>query len=128
MFCMPLFTPDTARENAAKAHQARRRNEEVRAIAVAEPVTPPPEPPQVAAPLAETEVYVSNQLVYVRAHIARVDKLLEKETDALSLDRLARARNTLAEQERILAGRPLPGALRPGKPGKPARETDLEPI
>lgn len=49
----------------------------------------------------------------VRAQMRRLDEMLSRERDPLSLDRLARALAVLAEQERLLDGRPLPGSLRP---------------
>jgi hypothetical protein len=54
----------------------------------------------------------------VRKHLDRLDELMMTETDPQKLDRLASAQARLAEQERILDGRPLPGSLRP-KPPKP---------
>jgi hypothetical protein len=48
----------------------------------------------------------------------RIDGMIEKETDPMKLDRLASAQARLAEQERLLAGRPMPGSFRPKKPAE----------
>lgn len=62
--------------------------------------------------------FASVSLVHVREHIARLDGLLAQELKAnapraAALRDLAHARKALADQERQLAGRPLPGSLRP---------------
>lgn len=51
----------------------------------------------------------------MREQLDRLDTMLLAEKDAQKLDRLASAQLRLSEQERILAGRPLPGSRRPGK-------------
>jgi hypothetical protein len=43
----------------------------------------------------------------------RLDSMMAKEMDPQRLDRLASAQSKLSEQERILAGRPLPGSRKP---------------
>lgn len=53
----------------------------------------------------------------------RLDALLDRERDPQALDRLASAYAKLADQERILSGRPLPGSRRP----KPEREPKAQP-
>jgi hypothetical protein len=45
--------------------------------------------------------------------MTRLDGLMSTATDPRDLDRLAAAWSKLAEQERILDGRPLPGSRRP---------------
>lgn len=49
-----------------------------------------------------------------------LDAMVLEETDPQKLDRIASAQAKLAEQERILDGRPLPGSRRPGSE-RPAR-------
>jgi hypothetical protein len=50
--------------------------------------------------------------------LSRLGDMLEKEKAPHKLDRLASAQAKVAEQERVLAGRPLPGSLK----HKPVRE------
>jgi hypothetical protein len=107
---MSQFTPANARENAAKAHEARKRNEELRQqAALAEPqiaATPPANCP----PGAD---FVTERLPRVRKQLERLDHLMKQETDPAKLDRLAAALYRLSEQERIMSGRPLPGSYKP---------------
>jgi hypothetical protein len=53
------------------------------------------------------------RLVRVRKQLNRLDEMMMTENDAQKLDRIASAAARLAEQERQLAGRPMPGSLRP---------------
>lgn len=76
--------------------------------------------------LDEGEMYRKERIKTVRAQLARVDGLLLKSKDPQELDRLASAASRLAEQERQLAGRPLPGSLRPKQERAP-RSTSAEP-
>jgi len=57
--------------------------------------------------------YLPDRLMRVRAQLDRIDEMILTETDGKVLQALATATAKLAEQERILGGRPLPGALRP---------------
>lgn len=57
--------------------------------------------------------YIKEQLKIVRARMKQVNEMMIAETDAGKMDRLASAWSKLAEQERILDGRPLPGSLKP---------------
>jgi len=43
----------------------------------------------------------------------------------MKLDRLASAQARLSEQERLLAGRPMPGSFRPKKPPEPRRHNAM---
>lgn len=59
-----------------------------------------------------------SRLIRVRKQLDLLDGLLESQAvkptlDAQCLDRLASALARLSEQERQLAGRPMPGSLRP---------------
>lgn len=116
----PLFTTENAREMQARAVEARRRNAELReaerlAALVAAQTAPP------------ASDYVAARLMRVREHIARVDGELAKASEALDIERLARALAALAELERVLDGRPLPGSRRPGKE-RAERRAELEPM
>jgi hypothetical protein len=101
---MACITAANAREMAARSHEARRQRQSARENA--------PELPEL------DEDYADHRLARVRAQLDRVDQMMMKEADPQKLDRLASAQARLAEQERILDGRPLPGSLKP-KPPKP---------
>jgi len=114
------ITSANARELQAKAVQSRREHAEERLKQV--------ELHKLAEQLTEQPCdYVTAQIVRVRAHLTKIDDLMVKAVDPLDIDRLARARGQLSEQERILSGRPLPGARRPGKE-RTATEDDLRPL
>lgn len=98
---MPLFTPEIAADMARRSHDARKRNEEREQPADAD--------------ASQADVYRTVRLTRTRKQMRRVDAMLTKATDAKELKALCDALARLAEIERILAGRPLPGALRPGK-------------
>jgi hypothetical protein len=115
-----MITADNARELQALAvlkrkqrQEERERQEELQALAkqLQEQSTP----------------YVVGRLARVRERIDRVDGLLAEAVDPLDLDRLARALSTLAELERVLDGRPLPGSRRPGKE-RGNSSADVEPV
>lgn len=109
---MPLFTPAVAREMAAKALASKLRNKAMRLL---NPPSQLPSPALVAlvTALSPDDAYRLSRLACVRAHLDRLDKMLQTEKDPRDLDRLASATARLSEQERLLAGRPLPGAHRP---------------
>ena len=101
---MARFTSANAREMAARSVEARQE----RQSAGQTPLETPLE--------AEgTTDFVSVRLVRVRALLTDTDAQLAKAKDPLDRERLARAAQVLSEQERIMAGRPLPGAFRPSK-------------
>ena len=64
------------------------------------------------------ENYPAKRLSRVRAQLDKLDAMIADEVDPQKLDRLASAQAKLSEQERILDGRPMPGAYRPLKPRK----------
>jgi hypothetical protein len=99
---MACFTAANAREMAARSHEARR--ERFR-MAENDPTTTEHLPD-----------FVAQRLVRVRKQLDRLDRLIMTVEDPQKLDRLASAQARLAEQERILDGRPLPGSLRPKPP------------
>ena len=111
-----LFTSANAREMNARSHAAKRAK-------ARDAAQPPPETPQAPS----TDAFVSRRLARVRALLDDIDDQLAKARDPLDRERLARAANVLSEQERILDGRPLPGARKPG-PLKQLRDVPLAPI
>src|ERR1700692_774653 len=100
---MPLITKETAREMGARGNQIRWAAEIEAAKQALTPV------------IAETlpDGYLKDQRDAVRARMKRYETLMDAETDPSALDRLTSAWSRLAEQERILDGRPLPGSRRP---------------
>lgn len=64
-------------------------------------------------PSVTVDDFLRDELLSTRAECKRVGKLLSETKEAAEIDKLARALSTLRDQERVLAGRPLPGALRP---------------
>ena len=110
---MSQFTSANAREFAAKALIARRANRERRQN-LEETLAALTAKVSALAPLPAEELsgYAQNRLARVRKQLDRIDALMLTETDPGKLDRLASAQNRLSEQERILAGRPLPGSIR----------------
>jgi len=110
---VPLFTKENARQFQAKAVESRRRNAELREAERLAALQRPPTEPQ-------PESYPQQRLLRVRALLDDVDEQLSKTRDPQDRERLARAANVLSEQERILAGRPLPGSRRPGRDRAPA--------
>ena len=78
---MPLFTPQNARENAAKAQEARRRHAAEReAMRNTLPETPQAAP--LTAPQNQrADDYSSKRLLRVRAQLDRLDEMMSTETD-----------------------------------------------
>lgn len=100
------FTSENAREMARRSAIARAEKKAQREKEVAE-----------AAPLPlACDDFVKSQLASVRAQIQRLNAKLLKMHDSQKLNWLASAVSKLAEQERILSGRPLPGQLKPKAP------------
>jgi hypothetical protein len=103
---MALITSANAREMAAKSHESillRNKLREERWNA------PPPEE-------IKCDEYIVKRVMRVRAQLDRIDRMMMEEDNPQAIDRLAAAMARLSEQERILAGRPLPGSHRPSKP------------
>jgi hypothetical protein len=116
---MPVFTVETARK-AALASVAVRAAKALRRF---EPASAP-----LAAPLPTVDDYTKLRLACVRAQLGQVDKAILAESgkdhpDGQRLNWLAQAQDRLSEQERKLAGRPLPGSRRP----RDERSRDLTP-
>lgn len=90
------FTRENARELQEKGLAARKENARNRR-------------------LLQSDTYRTDRLLRVRKQLERIDQLIESESDARTLDRLASAQARLSAQEFALAGRPMPGAFRPVK-------------
>lgn len=115
MPAIPYITTANAKELAAKSVQARR---EKRAL----PVMP------LLPDLIEQDVYRMDRLKRVRMQLDNLDRLILAERDPVKLDRFASAQARLAEQERILAGRPLPGSYRPNQRKAKQTRPDIAPL
>lgn len=118
---MARFTAANARENAAKAHAARRQ----RLVSGTQAEETFPQTPQVNQQEAADD-YIMKRLARVRVQLDSVDRAIEAEAtkatpDGQRLNWLAQAQERLAEQERILDNRPLPGSRRPKSDARPRR-------
>ena len=71
--------------------------------------------------------FAARRLMRVREQLQRLDDLAAQATDSKVLKELADATTRLAEQERILAGRPLPGSRRPAAEPKRGRPESVGP-
>ena len=121
------FNSQNAREMAAKAHVAKRRNYRAAKEALKSQSLQRPPVSVLAAEVAGVDDYTLRRLARVRLQLDRLDAMIQTETDPQRLDRLASAQAKLAEQERQLAGRPLPGSLRPAGAPKRASIFDRKP-
>lgn len=106
---MALITPANAREMAAKSLLARKQRS----------LAPTPTTPIPLEPIAPADNnYNQRRLTRVRQQLAMVDQSIEavmsrKVVNGQNLNWLCSAQERLSEQERTLAGRPLPGSMRP---------------
>ena len=110
------FTAANAKEMAAKSHAARlQRLASGNLAGESLPQTPRVGPDEAAGS------YEIKRLARVRKQLDLVDKAFEAEAtkatpDGQRLNWLAQAQERLAEQERVLDNRPLPGSRRPRDP------------
>lgn len=109
---MALITSANARQMAAKGHEAKR----LRLEALRQTVDTLVQSPEVD--------YHSKRLARVRVQLGRIDDELERASlsDSKRIKELTEAQIRLAEQERILAGRPLPGSRKPAPERRPQEE------
>jgi hypothetical protein len=107
------------RFNSLNAREMAVRSVAARKAAAAERTPSPATIPLTPGAPPGTDPYVTERLSRVRGQLDRLDGLMATEKDPQRIDRLASAQYRLAEQERILSGRPLPGSRRPGR--EPAR-------
>lgn len=99
------WNPQTARAARAKQAEIHKRNAAISSgLLEITPRQPTVQP---------TDAYVQSRLTRIRAHIETTDEALAKAKEPIDRERLARALAALQDQERILAGRPLPGSHRP---------------
>lgn len=109
------FTAENARLMALRSVEARKQRKD----------HPQPSAVQPSADtLATLDDYQAKTIVRVRERMDKLLDLLEEEEDPNKLDRLASAFAKLQEEERKLAGRPLPGSHRPSS--KPAKRSTPE--
>jgi transposase-like protein len=77
-------------------------------------------------PPSSTQIPVPTEIQRIEAQIARLNDLLDIESDARCLDKLTVSLTRLHERRRILLGIPLPGSNRPTrKPSRPQASRDL---
>ena len=119
---MLIADSQTARELAAKSHEARRRNKELRELAELEEQNK-----ALMVPQTSSESYVDKRLTRVRAQIDMLSDMLEAEQDPQKIDRLANAITRLSGLEREYANRPLPGTLKPSSKPTQTRPRTVEP-
>ena len=91
------FTCENAKENSQKGHLAKLAKKEA----------------QAKGRYDEASIYAEKTKLRVRGMLERACDLFDDEDDANKIDRLASAVAKLAELDRQLSGRPLPGTLRP---------------
>lgn len=101
------LTPEKAREAAIRSHNARRLAKLV------QPTKQPSTQEQSTEHAQPADAFTLVTLSRVRDQMSLLADMMKKEKDPARLDRLAAAFGKLAEVERQLAGRPLPGSLRP---------------
>jgi hypothetical protein len=121
----PPFTAESARQAAKLSALVRRAKAQALKDAAAQAASEPPTAPTATLPssviavpfstAAEGNGYTARRLARVRGQLDLIDGLIERCRDAQKLDRLAAASSKLSELERVLAGRPTPGAHRPSK-------------
>lgn len=117
---MPLFTRENAATASAKGNAVRwSRWRAERAKQAAAAIAPPPQP---IIPEPDNS-FAGRRLTRVREQLERLDRLAAEEDDPKQLKALADATTRLSEQERLLAGRPLPGSRRPSADPK-GRKSD----
>lgn len=75
----------------------------------------------------DTQDYLQIRIARIRAQLDRFDEMLLLETDPQKAQWLATVTAKLSEQERVLAGRPQPGQLRPTSPSRRAISPPLVP-
>lgn len=120
----PLITRENAVEFAHRSAESRRRNRAARIEQAARERQALEDLARITVPNDE---YVQKRLARVRAQLDKIDAQLLNEHDPQRVERLAAASSRLAEQERVLAGRPAPGAYRPSAPRRRVEPEALVP-
>jgi hypothetical protein len=106
-----LISAANAREMAARSHESRRARTLLAKTEGLDPAQTTAAIPADSSPALED--FALRRLARLRKQLDRLDAMVEGETDPQRLERLASAGFRLAEQERVLANRPLPGSRRP---------------
>lgn len=115
-----LISKENAKEMSRKAVEARQRMRQEQS----EPETPP-----IGVQTTSTvDRYATEEVIYARAEIKRLQELAAKLTEPADIERMARAINQWGERERILAGRPLPGSHRPAASRSRQSGPSIEPV
>jgi hypothetical protein len=116
---MPRFTRETAAIASIKGNASRWSRPRVSQA--------PAAIPEIVPELAND--FALRRLNRVREQLDKLDALASGEKDTKRLKELADATTRLSEQERILAGRPLPGSRRPkeGREPRSAGWIELQP-
>lgn len=109
------FTVENAAEMARKAAASRREAALMRILC------PPPREEPNFADIVLNRVRAQMDLINARL----TEALKMKRPDPQAIDRLAAAQSRLSEQERILAGRPMPGSLRPASAKSGNRRAEI---
>ena len=122
---MPLirFNSQTARAAALRGAEVRRRKKAAELLRQAE------ERERIEREAREplpADAYLAKRIARIRCALDRYDDMLLVETDPQKAQWLATVTSKLAEQERVLCGRPQPGQLRPATP--PRRSPSSAPI
>ena len=126
-----LFTKETAGEMARRANKIRweeqkakdqEREKLLQTVATFATTQQAP-----AIPNGQ-DSYVHERLARTREHIAKADAALDAAILPKDREACARALAQLMEQERILAGRPLPGSHRPTASRSRGQAQSIEPV
>ena len=125
---MPRFTPAAARQMAARSAEFRRLNP-LKAVPPAFKLVPADYPEHVPA----SDDYHPVVLARTRTQLDLVGRQITTEFEREKLDSrrlrdLSDAQAKLAEQERILGNRPLPGSLKPTSVRRPAHPGLVGPL
>lgn len=118
---MPQWTPDEARANMVKGHQAQRdrwKRLKQREQLLDELVNQAADK-VLATPSPDDGSYAKQQVVIVREQLDRLHQRLRDCDDDAGCLRLATAIGKLGEYEAQLSNRPGPGNLRPTAPRRP---------
>jgi hypothetical protein len=117
------FTKENAAEMARRGAVTRRRKYQERKLREERDRQ---RAAQVLADNDPTADYITIRIGRIRAQLDRLDEMLLLESDPQKLSWLATCTAKLAEQERVLSGRPQPGQLRPAAPRR--RNGDHSPV
>lgn len=121
----PFADVEFARNAAKRSVEARRARAEQ--AAQLKPTQNPFDP--TVSEVKQALDFADRRLLRVREQLEKLDALAAGEKDTKRLKELADATTRLSEQERILAGRPLPGSRRPSSDKQERRRIlDLAPV